>query len=77
HGQLQAIKLKLHQEGSQLHISLTKEALGQALIAAKHYRDHLYSLRDLFQKCTFTRKRSEDLQHRLSEIETELDELKG
>nr|WP_235749666.1 hypothetical protein [Neobacillus bataviensis] len=77
HGQLQAIKVKLHQEGGQLNLSLTKEVLGQALISAKNYRDQLYSFKDLFQKCLFLLKRIEDLTHRLSEMETELDDLKG
>ncbi|WP_328586687.1 TIGR02680 family protein [Neobacillus vireti] len=77
HGHLQVIKIQLHQEGRQLNLSLTKEVLGQALISAKNYRDQLYSFKDLFQKCLFARKRIEDLTHRLFEMETELDDLKG
>ena len=77
HGQLQAIKLQLHHEGSQLNLSLTKEVLAQAEAASKHYREHLYGLKDLYQKCQFARKRFEDLHQRLSDMEMELDELKG
>jgi uncharacterized protein (TIGR02680 family) len=76
-GQHQAIKLQLHQEGSHLNISLTKGVLGAAVIAGINYREHVYRFKDLFQKCFFARQRIEDLQHRISDMEIEMDELKG
>jgi uncharacterized protein (TIGR02680 family) len=75
--QLQAVKLKLHQQGSQINLTLTKDAIEQALAAARNYRDFLYDLKGLFQKCLFARKTISDLAIRISEMEIEMDEIKG
>ncbi|MBL4950751.1 TIGR02680 family protein [Neobacillus sp. YIM B02564] len=77
HAKLQNIKLQLHQQAGQLNLSLSKEVLAKAEAAAKNYREHLYGFKDLFLKCFYARKRLAELHHRLSEIEAELDELKG
>ncbi|MFB5198408.1 TIGR02680 family protein [Neobacillus sp. KR4-4] len=75
--QLQAVKLELHQAGGQLNIDLTKEVLGDAIKSAINYRNRVYSIKDLFQKCLFVQSRIEDLNHRIAEMEVELDEVKG
>ncbi|WP_299088786.1 TIGR02680 family protein [uncultured Metabacillus sp.] len=77
HQQIQMIKLKLHQQGSQLNLTLTRESIGQALQAANRYRDHVHELRGAFQKCLFSRQRIEDLHSRIQEKEEEMDEIKG
>ncbi|MDR7077414.1 uncharacterized protein (TIGR02680 family) [Neobacillus niacini] len=75
--QLKAVKLRLHQEGSQLNLTLTKDVLGQALVSAKNYLKHVYSFKELFQKCIFAQQRTKELSYRIEEMEVELDELKG
>lgn len=77
HEQLKAIKLRLHQEGSQLNLTLTKDILEQALVSAKSYLKHVYSFKELFQKCIFAQQRTKELSIRLEELEEELDDLKG
>jgi uncharacterized protein (TIGR02680 family) len=77
HGQLQSIKLKLHQDGGRVNLPLTSEALEQAVNSAKDYRDYVYKFKDFFQKCLFARKRIDDFNDRLSEMESEMDEIKG
>jgi uncharacterized protein (TIGR02680 family) len=77
HGKLQGVKLELHQKGSQINLSLSGDAIGQALIAAKKYRNFVYELKDFSQKCWFARKTIHQLTERISEIETEMDEIKG
>ncbi|MCM3727758.1 TIGR02680 family protein [Neobacillus cucumis] len=77
HSQLQAVKVKLHQLGSHLNLSLTNDILEHALEMAKHYRTELFNLRELFQRGQFTRKTISRLTDRIMEMETELDEIKG
>nr|WP_295974222.1 TIGR02680 family protein [uncultured Bacillus sp.] len=75
--QLQQVKFQLHQQGKTINISLTKESIGQALNAAKQYREYLYQLKDLFQKCVFARKTIQSFTERISELEEEMDEIRG
>lgn len=77
HSQLQAVKLELHQKGNQLNLSLSKDTIKLALEAANHYRTELFNLRDWFQKCQFAKKTIGQLTDRISEMENELDEIKG
>jgi uncharacterized protein (TIGR02680 family) len=77
HNQLQSVKLELHQKGSQLNLSLTKETIMQALAAAISYRTELFNLRELFQKCQFAKMTITQLTDRITEMEHELDEIKG
>ena len=77
HSQLQAVKLKLHQLGNQLNLSLSKDTIKQALEAANHYRTELFNLRELFQNRQFAKKTISQLTARISEMEHELDEIKG
>ena len=77
HSQLQTVKLKLHQLGSPLNLSLSKDILEQALEMAIHYRTELFNLRDLFKDSQFAKKTIRQLTNRVSELELELDEIKG
>ncbi|MED4228725.1 TIGR02680 family protein [Neobacillus cucumis] len=77
HSKLQTVKLKLHQLGSQLNLSLTQDVLIQALEMTKHYRTELFNLREFFQKSLFAKKTILQLTDRVSEMELELDEIKG
>ncbi len=77
HNRLQAVKLELHQQGSQLNLALTKNSIKQAMEAAKRYRTELFNLRSLFEKCQFAKKTISQLTDRISEMENELDEMKG
>lgn len=77
HELLQQVKLQIHQTGSGINILLTKEAIGKSLDAAKQYREHLYKLKDLHQKCLFAQEKIQSLSARISELEAEMDELKG
>ncbi|TWD98640.1 uncharacterized protein (TIGR02680 family) [Neobacillus bataviensis] len=77
HSQLQEVKLRLHQLGSHLNLSLTKDILEHALEMAKHYRTELFNLRELFQKDQFAQKTISRLTDRIMEMEAELDEIKG
>lgn len=77
HSQLQAVKLELHHQGIGLNLPLTKESIKQALEAANHYRTELFNLREVFQKSQFAKKTISQLTSRISEMENELDEIKG
>ncbi|MRX74157.1 TIGR02680 family protein [Bacillus lacus] len=75
--QLQQVKVRIHQEGSTLNLSLTREGISKALGAVNTYVEHLHQLQKESQACFFSRKQIRDLEERVQERETELDEIKG
>jgi uncharacterized protein (TIGR02680 family) len=77
HEKLQAIKLELHQVGSHLHLTLTKDVVEEAFKSVKSYRNYFYQFKELFQKCSYLRNRINDLIQHMDETQFELDELKG
>ncbi|MDQ0243253.1 uncharacterized protein (TIGR02680 family) [Bacillus fengqiuensis] len=77
HQQLMNIKAQLHQQGSHLNLTLTKEMIAQALEAAVSYNQNVYKLQNTTQQCVFARQRMKDYHARLQEKEEEMDEIKG
>jgi len=74
---MQNIRVELHQKGAGINLTLKCGPLDEALMAAKNYEDHLYSLELIFERWQSARKMIERLIDSIWEKEQELDEIRG